>query len=79
MIPGAVWPSDVTQDPYTAFEERDQALAVAEAIQALPCTDRAIAQLFFQEQLSLKEIAATMAAACGAKACCTNNSAKPNV
>jgi RNA polymerase sigma factor (sigma-70 family) len=47
-------------DPQSAVEERERGRAVSAAMSSLPPTDRAVARLFYDEQLSLKEIAAVV-------------------
>lgn len=51
---------DAAIDPQSVAEEREMRLAVFGAMQNLPPGDRAAAQLFYYEQLTLREVAATL-------------------
>jgi RNA polymerase sigma factor (sigma-70 family) len=52
--------SGSTIDPQSAVEARERGRAVSAAMGSLSTTDQAVARLFYDEQLSLKEIAATV-------------------
>ncbi len=54
----SVW--DVAIDPQSVVEERELRHAVFQAVQNLPPGDRVAVQLFYYEQLTLKEVAVTL-------------------
>lgn len=47
-------------DPQSVVEERELRQAVFQAVQSLPPGDRGVAQLFYYEQLTLREVAAIL-------------------